>query len=273
MLVAVLIFFAVYGGIRDVDRRLIERVQTLGGGRWVLLREVYLPSVTAWIMGNMKVAVGFAFTGAVVGEFVASSRGLGYLLSFAQSTYNAALVLGLVLLIMLFVLVLFVLAGRLERRLLRWRYAGTRGEDDMAEGDIAALGAELVRLLHLGREADRHRVPCRGGDAGGAAGGKAAAGADRGRAHRCGARVLRVLGAGGGAGLLHRRGRPRQLQRRALYPRLQGAWRGGEERRRGGAGGRGLGRRGGFPGDPAGEGEAGLDRLWAARDTCRWRRT
>jgi NitT/TauT family transport system permease protein len=122
VLVAVLIFFAVYGGIRDVDRRLIERVQTLGGGRWVLLREVYLPSVTAWIMGNLKVAVGFAFTGAVVGEFVASSHGLGYLLSFAQSTYNAALVLGLVLLIMLFVLVLFVLAGALERRLLRWRY-------------------------------------------------------------------------------------------------------------------------------------------------------
>ena len=122
VLVAVLIFFAVYGGIRDVARRLIERVQTLGGGRWVLLREVYLPSVTAWIMGNLKVAVGFAFTGAVVGEFVASSRGLGYLLSFAQSTYNAALVLALVILIMLFVLVLFVLAGALERRLLRWRY-------------------------------------------------------------------------------------------------------------------------------------------------------
>lgn len=122
VLVAVLIFFAVYGGIRDVDRRLIERVQTLGGGRWTLLREVYLPSVTAWIMGNLKVAVGFAFTGAVVGEFVASSKGLGYLLSFAQSTYNSALVLALVLLIMAFVLLLFVLAGLLERRLLRWRY-------------------------------------------------------------------------------------------------------------------------------------------------------
>jgi NitT/TauT family transport system permease protein len=122
VLVAVLIFFAVYGGIREVDRRLVERVRTLGGGRWVLLREVYLPSVTAWVMGNLKVAVGFAFTGAVVGEFVASSRGLGYLLSFAQSTYNAALMLALVLMIMAFVLLLFVLAGHLERRLLRWRY-------------------------------------------------------------------------------------------------------------------------------------------------------
>lgn len=123
VLVAVLIFFAVYNGIKDVDHRLVERVRTLGGGRGTLLREVYIPSVIAWIMGNLKVAVGFAFTGAVVGEFVASSRGLGYLLSFAQSSYNAALTMALIVLIMVFVLALFVVADRLERRLLRWRHA------------------------------------------------------------------------------------------------------------------------------------------------------
>lgn len=121
ILVAVLIFFTVFTGIKEVDRRLVERVTTLGGGRSVLLREVYLPSLTAWILGNLKVALGFAFTGATVGEFVAATRGLGYLLSFAQSTYNAALVMALIILIMGFVMVLFALAGALERRLIRWR--------------------------------------------------------------------------------------------------------------------------------------------------------
>jgi NitT/TauT family transport system permease protein len=120
ILVAVLMFFTVFTGIRQVDRRLVERVVTLGGGRWALVRHVYLPSVAAWVMGNLKVAVGFAFTGAVVGEFVAASRGLGYLLSFAQSTYNSALMLALVLLIMVVVLVIFAVAGRLEKYLLRW---------------------------------------------------------------------------------------------------------------------------------------------------------
>ena len=120
ILVAVLIFFTVFTGIRQVDQRLVERIVTLGGGRWALVRHVYLPSVAAWILGNMKVAVGFAFTGAVVGEFVAASRGLGYLLSFAQSTYNSALMLALVLLIMVVVLAIFALAGRLEKYLLRW---------------------------------------------------------------------------------------------------------------------------------------------------------
>lgn len=122
VLVVVITFFAVYNGIREVDFRLVERVKTLGGGQWVLLREVYLPSVVAWVMGSLKVAVGFAFTGAVVGEFVAASRGLGYLLSFAQTTYNAALTMALIFLIMAFVMVLFGAAGALERHLLRWKY-------------------------------------------------------------------------------------------------------------------------------------------------------
>jgi NitT/TauT family transport system permease protein len=120
ILVAVLVFFTVFTGIRQVDRRLIERVVTLGGGRWALVRHVYLPSVASWVLGSLKIAVGFAFTGAVVGEFVAASRGLGYLLSFAQSTYNSALMFALILLILAVVLVIFGVAGRLEKHLLRW---------------------------------------------------------------------------------------------------------------------------------------------------------
>jgi NitT/TauT family transport system permease protein len=123
ILVAVLIFFTVFTGIRQVDRRLVERVVTLGGDRWALVRHVYLPAVTAWVLGNLKIAVGFAFTGACVGEFVAATRGLGYLLSFAQSTYNAALMFALILLILVVVLVIFGLAERLEKYLLRWNRA------------------------------------------------------------------------------------------------------------------------------------------------------
>ena len=120
ILVAVLIFFTVFTGIRQVDRRLVERVITLGGNRWSLVRHVYLPSVAAWVLGNLKVAVGFAFTGACVGEFVAATQGLGYLLSFAQSTFNAALMFAIILLILAVVLLIFALAGRLEKYLLRW---------------------------------------------------------------------------------------------------------------------------------------------------------
>jgi sulfonate transport system permease protein len=120
ILVAVLMFVTVFTGIRQVDRRMVERVITLGGDRWALVRHVYLPSVTAWILSNLKIAVGFAFTGALVGEFVAATHGLGYLLSFAQSTYNAALMFALIALILVVVLIIFGIAGRLEKYLLRW---------------------------------------------------------------------------------------------------------------------------------------------------------
>jgi NitT/TauT family transport system permease protein len=120
ILVSVLIFFTVFSGIRQVDRKLVERVITLGGDRWSLVRHVYLPSVAAWVLSNLKIAVGFAFTGACVGEFVAATHGLGYLLSFAQSTYNSALMFALILLILVVVLLIFAIAGRLEKYLLRW---------------------------------------------------------------------------------------------------------------------------------------------------------
>jgi NitT/TauT family transport system permease protein len=121
LLVAVLVFFAVYSGILDTDQRLIDRIRTFGGGTRVLLREVYVPSITGRVLGNLKIAVGFAFTGAVVGEFVASARGLGYLLMFAQTSYNAALMFALIALIVTFVLLLFAVTGAIERRALRWR--------------------------------------------------------------------------------------------------------------------------------------------------------
>ena len=78
-------------------------------------------TIAALMLSSLRVAVGFAFTGAIVGEFVAASRGLGYLLSFAQANFNAALSLALVTLIVAFVMALLGIAGWIERRVLCWR--------------------------------------------------------------------------------------------------------------------------------------------------------
>src|SRR5262249_31142156 len=101
-------------------RKLVERGITLGGDRWALVRHVYLPSVAAWVLGNLKIAVGFAFTGACVGEFLAATRGLGYLLSFPPSTVDSAVRLALIFVIWVVVLLIFGIAVRLEKYLLRW---------------------------------------------------------------------------------------------------------------------------------------------------------
>lgn len=120
-LVFVVIFFAVYSGLKEVDRALVERVIVLGGSRRDLLRDVYIPSVMAWVFSSLRITVGFAFTGAVVGEFVASSRGLGYLLNFATNSYNSALMMAMVVLIMAIIVLMFAVLSRVEQRAMLWK--------------------------------------------------------------------------------------------------------------------------------------------------------
>jgi len=120
-LVFVVIFFAVAAGIREVDRTLVEKMVVLGGSSRDLLREVYIPSVLSWIFSSLRVAVGFAFTGAIVGEFVGASAGLGYLMNFAQGSQNAALMMATVVVIMVVIAVLFAGLERVEHRLMAWK--------------------------------------------------------------------------------------------------------------------------------------------------------
>jgi NitT/TauT family transport system permease protein len=120
-LVFVVIFFAVYAGIRDVDPSLVDRLTVLGGSPRDMLVEDYIPTVLTWVFSSLRVAVGFAFTGAVVGEFVGSSSGLGYLMNFAQGSQNASLMMATVVVIMAVIAVLFAVFERLERRLLAWK--------------------------------------------------------------------------------------------------------------------------------------------------------
>jgi NitT/TauT family transport system permease protein len=125
LLVFVVVFFAVYGGIKEVDQRLVERLLLLGGSARDVLIHIYIPSVAAWVFSSLRVTVGFAFTGAVVGEFVGSSKGLGYLLNFAQNTYNATLMIASLVIIVAFILVLFALLERVEERTTPWKKAAT----------------------------------------------------------------------------------------------------------------------------------------------------
>ena len=122
-LVFVVIFFAVYSGLKDVPQSLVARVRVLGGGRRALLTQVYIPSVLTWVFSSLRITVGFAFTGAVVAEFIASTEGLGYLLNFAQNSYNASLMMATVVIIMVMIMLLFALLQRLEDWLMRWKRA------------------------------------------------------------------------------------------------------------------------------------------------------
>jgi NitT/TauT family transport system permease protein len=120
-LVFFVMFFNTYQGVRDASQVLIDNVRMLGASERQLVRHVLVPSALTWIFSSLHTSLGFAVVGAVVGEYLGSTKGLGYVISQAEGTFDTTGVFaGMTV---LGVVVLMVGAGvtRLERWLLRWK--------------------------------------------------------------------------------------------------------------------------------------------------------
>jgi NitT/TauT family transport system permease protein len=115
------IFFNTYLGIRSVDPELVKAVRVMGGTRRDLARYVILPSVSSWIFAALRTSVSFALSGAVVGEFVGSTAGLGYRMVISAGLLDTNRTYAILLLLMAIAVTLVELAKRVEDRLLRWR--------------------------------------------------------------------------------------------------------------------------------------------------------
>jgi NitT/TauT family transport system permease protein len=120
-LVFFIVFFNVYQGVKEVSPVVLNNTAMLGASRRQLLRYVYLPSATSWVFSSLHTAVGMAFVGAVVGEYLGSARGVGYLIQQAEGAFDINTVFAGILVLTAFALVLDVAVTKVERRLLVWR--------------------------------------------------------------------------------------------------------------------------------------------------------
>jgi NitT/TauT family transport system permease protein len=120
-LVFFIVFFNVYQGVREVSPVVLDNARMLGADRRQLLRHVYLPSATSWVFSSLHTSVGLAFVGAVVGEYLGSSRGVGYLILQAEGTFDINTVMAGILVLTGFALLLDAAVGRIERRLMKWQ--------------------------------------------------------------------------------------------------------------------------------------------------------
>ncbi|MGE4240386.1 ABC transporter permease [Ramlibacter sp.] len=120
-LVFFIVFFNVYQGVREVSPVVLANARMLGANRKQLLRTVYLPSATSWVFSSLHTSVGLAFVGAVVGEYLGSARGVGYLILQAEGTFDVNTVFAGIVVLTAFALVLDGLVGRIERRLMKWQ--------------------------------------------------------------------------------------------------------------------------------------------------------
>jgi len=120
-LVFFIVFFNVYQGVKEVSPVVLANARMLGANRKQLLRTVYLPSATSWVFSSLHTSVGLAFVGAVVGEYLGSARGVGYLILQAEGTFDVNTVFAGIAVLTAFALVLDGLVGRIERRLMKWQ--------------------------------------------------------------------------------------------------------------------------------------------------------
>ena len=120
-LVFFIVFFNVYQGVKEVSPVVLANARMLGANQKQLLRTVYLPSATSWVFSSLHTSVGLAFVGAVVGEYLGSARGVGYLILQAEGTFDVNTVFAGIVVLTAFALVLDGLVGRIEKRLMKWQ--------------------------------------------------------------------------------------------------------------------------------------------------------
>src|SRR5207247_976634 len=80
-------FFNVFQGIKEVSPTILANARMLGASKRQLLKSIYLPSATSWVFSSLHTSIGMAFVGAVVGEYLGSAKGVGYLILQAEGVF------------------------------------------------------------------------------------------------------------------------------------------------------------------------------------------
>lgn len=114
-------FFNTFAGMRSVEPVLLHSMQVMGASKARALWLVSLPSTMAWVFAGMKTSISMALVGAVVGEFVGATSGLGYLMVQASGTLDTTRLFSLMILLAIVGAALFELLRRVEDFVLRWR--------------------------------------------------------------------------------------------------------------------------------------------------------
>lgn len=120
-LVVVIAMINTYEGIRSVDPLLVSAMRVLGASRRQLFATVLLPNSVPWMLASLRVSVAFAIVGAIVGEFISSRSGIGYMIDNASGAYDTTGIMVPLLALMACAVALDWLIVRLTRYLLRWR--------------------------------------------------------------------------------------------------------------------------------------------------------
>jgi NitT/TauT family transport system permease protein len=121
VLVLFLVFLNTFAGVREVDRDLIDAARLMRATRFQVIAKIVVPSTMSWVFAGLKAAMPYALIGAVLGEMIASNRGLGYLVQFSGAQFDAAGVFAVLVVIALLAVALNLAVELIQERVERWR--------------------------------------------------------------------------------------------------------------------------------------------------------
>jgi NitT/TauT family transport system permease protein len=119
-----LVFWNTYTGVRETDDELVDVLRVMGAHRRDVIRKVVLPGSLTYIYVGLKLAIPYALVGAVVGELIASNRGLGYMLMSAAGAFNTAGIMAALVVLMLIATGMNAVLNLTEGHVMRWKRAG-----------------------------------------------------------------------------------------------------------------------------------------------------
>ncbi len=121
VLVFFIVFFNAFQGVREVDRNLLANARILGASQRKITTEVIIPSALTWIIASLHTSFSFALVGAVVGEYIGATEGLGLMIQSSGANFNINGVFAALVILAAVSLTAEALVTALENRLIRWR--------------------------------------------------------------------------------------------------------------------------------------------------------
>ncbi|GHC67415.1 ABC transporter permease [Limoniibacter endophyticus] len=115
------VFLNTYSGVREVNPLFINATKIMGASSWAVTRTVIIPSATAWVITGLKVSVPYALVGTVIGEFMSSNRGIGFIIAQATGLFDTNSVFAGIIILAFVGALINVGLKKTEAHLLRWK--------------------------------------------------------------------------------------------------------------------------------------------------------
>lgn len=141
------VFIATYSAIKNIDQKLIESATLLGASKLQVLWHIVIPTSMPFILSGIRIGASICMVGAIIGEYIGSSGGLGWMVTYASSFFQIGRVMSCIMVLLVIGLLVSSILEFVERHLLVWR---SEVNLKMAAGKVTAQAKDKEKMSRAG---------------------------------------------------------------------------------------------------------------------------